>query len=173
MNSTASTGHSPQAELPVWKPLPDRALRSARLGGVLMALLIGLGSCVPIVAPMLAQGRLATGGALIVGAALLLVWEAMLWTWLGAAHRHTSYRIDEDGWRLRRGVLWRVETLVPRSRVQHVDVNHGPIDRHFGLATLKVHTAGTRMASVSLDGLDAREAVALRDALLTQDDDAV
>src|SRR5690606_41037222 len=58
------------------------------------------------------------------------------------------------------------ETLVPHSRVQHVDINHGPIDRRFGLAALKVHTAGTQLSAVSLDGLLRERAEALRDDLV-------
>ena len=74
---------------------------------------------------------------------------------------------------MRRGVFWRSETLVPRSRVQHIDLNRGPLDRRFGLATLKVYTAGTKLASVSVDGLPEARAAQLRDALVSHDDDAV
>ncbi len=62
---------------------------------------------------------------------------------------------------------------MPRSRVQHTDINRGPIDRWLGLAELKVHTAGTRLASISLGGLSEQQARDLRNALLGEDDDAV
>lgn len=81
-------------------------------------------------------------------------------------HRHLSYRVDETGMRIRRGIFWRKTTSIPRSRVQHTDVTQGPVQRTFGLATLTVHTAGTEGASIPLAGLEHRIALQLRDHLL-------
>jgi membrane protein YdbS with pleckstrin-like domain len=67
-------------------------------------------------------------------------------------------------------VVYRKEVLVPRSRVQHLDLERGPIERHFGLATLVVHTAGTRMHALRQSGFLDADAVALRDALLPEAD---
>ena len=67
---------------------------------------------------------------------------------------------------IRRGVVWRSEISVPRSRVQHTDVSQGPLQRRFGLATLILHTAGTHHASVSLAGLPHAAALAIRDYLI-------
>jgi membrane protein YdbS with pleckstrin-like domain len=101
----------------------------------------------------------------------LLIWLA--WRYANARYARTSFALDEAGLRIRRGVFWHSETLVPRSRVQHTDINRGPLDRHFGLATLKVYTAGTKLASVTLDGLPETRAIELRDALIEAADDAL
>ena len=66
----------------------------------------------------------------------------------------THYFLDERGIEIRRGVWWRHVVHVPRSRVQHTDVNQGPIERTYGLAHLIIHTAGTISASVALEGLE-------------------
>lgn len=95
------------------------------------------------------------------------------WAYGGLRYRHVRYRLDASGLEIHRGVLWRTETRIPRSRVQHTDINRGPLDRRLGLASLRVFTAGTRLASVDLDGLDAARATELRDALLDGHDDAV
>lgn len=95
------------------------------------------------------------------------------WAWGGARHAHTWFALDAGGLRIRRGVFWRSETFVPRSRVQHTDLNRGPLDRRLGLATLKVYTAGTKLASVAIDGLPEARAEALRDALVNHVDDAL
>ena len=71
---------------------------------------------------------------------------------------------------MRRGIVWHKEVLVPRSRVQHLDLERGPIERHFGLATLVVHTAGTRVHALRQSGFLDDDAVALRDALLPETD---
>ncbi|RNJ64046.1 MAG: hypothetical protein EDM03_06820 [Porphyrobacter sp. IPPAS B-1204] len=64
-----------------------------------------------------------------------------------------GYQISADRLRVVRGLLFRSDTVVPFGRVQHIDVQQGPIDRFFGIATLTLHTAGNHNASVSLPGL--------------------
>jgi membrane protein YdbS with pleckstrin-like domain len=92
--------------------------------------------------------------------------------WLGwRRYRHTRWLLDAAGFGLRRGRLWHSDTRVPGSRVQHLDIRRGPLERHFGLATLVIHTAGTRHSEVSLSGLDALDAERLRDHLARQTDD--
>jgi membrane protein YdbS with pleckstrin-like domain len=79
--------------------------------------------------------------------------------------RRASWRVDERGVEIRDGVWWRSRVAVPRSRVQHLDVVQGPVQRRFGLGTLVLHTAGTADASVPLAGLAHETALALRDDL--------
>ena len=83
-------------------------------------------------------------------------------------HRRIGWKLDQDGFATRRGGLWRNETLVPVSRVQHLDLERGPLERQLGLATLVVHTAGTRMAAVKLPLLALEDAQALRERLARQ-----
>ena len=54
---------------------------------------------------------------------------------------------------------------MPFGRVQHIDVDQGPLERAFHLATLTVHTAGSHNASVSLPGLAHEDAVAMREEI--------
>jgi hypothetical protein len=86
--------------------------------------------------------------------------------WPAIEHRHTSYRVDDHGIEIRRGVVWRRVVNVPRSRVQHTDVSQGPLERGYGLGTLTIFTAGTDHARVDLSGLDHAAALAIRDHLL-------
>ncbi|NIQ53994.1 MAG: PH domain-containing protein, partial [Gammaproteobacteria bacterium] len=58
------------------------------------------------------------------------------------------------------------ESVVPHTRIQHVDVRRGPLDRWLGLARVVVFTAGSRGAMVEVPGLDAGDAEALRDRLI-------
>ena len=81
-------------------------------------------------------------------------------------YRATWYRVDERGLTIRRGIVWRSVTSVPKSRIQHTDVVQGPLQRQFDLATLIIHTAGTQDASVSLSGLAHRTALPIRDFLI-------
>ena len=95
---------------------------------------------------------------------LLAAWHA--YRWPAIAYRHTSYRVDDQGIEIRRGVLWRVVINVPRSRVQHIDVSQGPVERRYGLGTVVIYTAGTDHAKVELAGLEHGGALRIRELLL-------
>lgn len=77
-----------------------------------------------------------------------------------------SYRLDEHMVEFRHGVIWQVSVTIPMSRMQHVDLHQGPLESRWGLATLEIHTAGTRDASHKLPGLDVGTATDLRDQLV-------
>jgi len=96
--------------------------------------------------------------------ALLALWQA--YRWPPHSYAHAFYRVDDQGLEIRRGVYWRVVLNVPRSRVQHIDVTQGPIDRRFGLGTLVIYTAGTDHAKVELGGLEHGRALRIREHLL-------
>lgn len=92
--------------------------------------------------------------------AALLVWRM--------PHRRFSargYAISDDRLRVVRGILFRSDTVVPFGRVQHIDVDRGPLERYFDLATLTVHTAGSHNASVNLPGLQHDTALAMREEI--------
>jgi membrane protein YdbS with pleckstrin-like domain len=86
--------------------------------------------------------------------------------WPAIAYQHTSYRVDDQGIEIRKGVYWRVVINVPRSRVQHIDVSQGPIERRYRLGTLVIYTAGTDHAKVDLEGLAHGRALLIREHLL-------
>jgi membrane protein YdbS with pleckstrin-like domain len=103
----------------------------------------------------------------------LLVWTvgsiAVAWFcywWAPIEYRYISYGVDEDGIEIRAGVIWRSVTNVPRSRVQHIDVTQGPLERQYGLGRLVIYTAGTSDSKVQLPGLTHHVALELRDRLL-------
>jgi uncharacterized protein len=166
----------PAAEPAIPEPAWERLHPNARLGMRIFAL---LGFALPYLPPaaiLLAAWDppgfpgWAKAVVFVTGLAVVALGG---WRYGSARFARTSFALDDAGLRIRRGVVWRSETLVPRSRVQHTDINRGPLDRHFGLATLKVYTAGTKLASVALDGLPEKRALEMRDALVSTDDDAV
>ncbi len=86
--------------------------------------------------------------------------------WPEREYSHASYKVDEQGIEIHKGVLWRKVIKVPRSRVQHTDVSQGPLERKYGLGTLAIYTAGTDYAKVDLHGLNHTTALRIRDHLL-------
>lgn len=121
------------------------------------ALMIALfASSPPIVKPLIFTG-------LTLGTAFWTFWA--IW-WPKVRYRYITYRTDENGFTIHRGILWREVTSIPKARVQHTDVVQGPIQRRFGLGKLVIHTAGTQDASVSLSGLPYDKALPIRDFLI-------
>lgn len=53
------------------------------------------------------------------------------------------YEIRDDEIDIQHGIIIIRRTLIPMIRVQHVDTEHGPVMRFFGLATLRISTAAT------------------------------
>lgn len=144
-----------------WQPLPRRARLLMMLGTTAL--------CLPVVpAAAILASALDAMPAFAAGAAALVLALAV-GAWRGARqHACFAWRVDADGLAVRRGTLWQSETRVPASRVQHLDLRRGPLQRGRDLATLVVHTAGTRLSTVTVAHLDAGEAERLRDALSRQ-----
>jgi membrane protein YdbS with pleckstrin-like domain len=65
---------------------------------------------------------------------------------------------------VRRGVMVQRLSVVPYGRMQFVDVVAGPLERRFGLATVRLHTAAAA-SDARVPGLPADEAERLRDRL--------
>jgi membrane protein YdbS with pleckstrin-like domain len=153
-----------------WIALPPEAATLAMISGLLMGLGIGIGAVFAVGVPLM---KLLDAGWLQMAGCLLVGWLALgtLGAWLAYRRwKSTAWKLDATGLHLRRGRAWRLEILVPRSRVQHLDIERGPIERHFGLATLILHTAGTRRQAIRQAGLPDADAVALRDALVPASD---
>ena len=115
--------------------------------------------------------------AAVVGAVLL----RLGWVWIPAGvvtvvtvwtlvilprqARAYGYQLREDDLVFRRGILWQRMVAVPYGRMQLVDITHGPLDRVFGIAQLKLVTAAAT-TGVVIPGLTQPAAELLRDTLI-------
>lgn len=99
----------------------------------------------------------------IIAGPVLLIALALIIRIPARRYGSRGYQISADRLRVVRGLLFRADTVVPFGRVQHIDVDQGPIERFFGIATLTLHTAGNHNASVSLPGLAEDLARAMRE----------
>jgi hypothetical protein len=131
-----------------------------------------LGAVVVAVIAALVETIWRAGGAgwalppylLAIGLLVLLgVYAVVFGSW---RYRAWRYAIRPHDVLLHYGVLWRMRRCIPRLRIQHVDIESGPIDRAFGMAKLTLHTAGTNAAVGTIPGLLPEDAEALRETLL-------
>lgn len=141
-----------------WRPVSPKlatsqiVARSTFFGVVLLV----------VVLPLLllsAPGRL-TGAAVAV---VVSLWVLMVVLTRRSA-RSWGYAEREDDLYIRHGYMFRKLVAVPYGRMQFVDVNAGPLDTHFGIATVTLHTASPG-TSATIPGLPAAEAARLRDRL--------
>lgn len=142
-------------------PLHPDHVKVLRLTAMLLA-------APPVIAALAAAGATLALGLIWPSVVLLPVAGAVAWLaralpWRRYAAR--GYAMGSDRLRVVKGVLFHRDTIVPFSRVQHIDVERGPIERYYGLATLVLHTAGTHNASVHLPGLAEEDALAMREAI--------
>lgn len=150
-------------------PLDPRQIALDRFGNLIFSLVLLAGLLVAAVVLWLVRGTdwiwclVLGGGGLLVGSSF---WSGIAWP--PVEHRHRSWRLDETGLEIRRGVFWKNQISVPLARLQHADLAQGPLQRRYGLARLTIHTAGTENASVELGGLAMETATWLRDQLIRQ-----
>lgn len=68
-------------------------------------------------------------------------------------YKYSGYAIREKDLLYRSGWLHRKTRIVLISRIQHVSVQSGPLDRRFGLASVSVFTAGSAAADFTIKGI--------------------
>ncbi len=138
-------------------PLDPRFVSLTRIRTIITALPFVIGA---IVAE--ASGYLPFG--VVIGPVLLVAVAVVL----RLPHRRyiaRGYDMGSDRLRVVRGLWFRHDSVVPFGRVQHIDVEQGPLERMHGLSTLTVHTAGVHNASVNLPGLASDDAAAFRETI--------
>lgn len=138
-------------------PLHPDHVKVLRIQTVIAAVPFVVGAVVLEVAQLLPMGVI-LGPVVLVAAALILRVPLR-------RYHAKGFHMGGDRLRVVRGLLFRSDTVVPFGRVQHIDLDQGPLERLYGLATLTVHTAGTHNASVHLPGLAHDDAVAMREAI--------
>lgn len=140
-------------------PLEPRVLRLWRLRTAPAVVAAGL---VAGWATAVTAGALlgVTVGALVTAVAggLSAWWTALVW-------RAWQFRVDHDALHLRRGVVTRHESTIPYHRVQHIDLEAGPLERRMGLTSLVLRTAAAS-TDATVPGIDTAEAEALRGRIL-------
>jgi uncharacterized protein len=124
----------------------------ALVPGFVLAVAVGLS--LSLVGP--AEGAGAGGGVFAIAL-------ASLW-FLYRRARARRFQEREDDLVVSRGVLIQRLSVVPYGRMQYVEVTRGPVERIFGLSTVRMHTAAFA-SDARVPGLDPAHATRLRDQL--------
>lgn len=68
-----------------------------------------------------------------------------------------QYLIAPDRIEIKKGIFYKTHTVIPISRIQHVAVTQGVLQRPFRLSTVQIHTAGDVMEIQELNTAVAEE----------------
>lgn len=110
-------------------------------------------------------GGAISGSVAAFGVGLAALVAGAIWGYLvGRRYRSWGYAEREDDLLVRRGVMFARLSVVPYGRMQFIDVTAGPLERAFGLATVRLHTAAAA-TDARIPGLEREEAARLRDSL--------
>ena len=86
---------------------------------------------------------------------ILAYWIFAVFVYPFLTWKNWRYAIDEQEIDLKRGVVFKKRTLIPLSRVQHVDTREGPLLRSYNLSTVTISTAATTHEIPALDNVIA------------------
>lgn len=121
---------------------------------------------------MLIGGLIAAGGlaesdapgwtAWVAGVAVVTIFLGGGFVWPLLRWRTWRYEVRDEEIDLLRGALVVTRTLVPMTRVQHVDTQRNPVADLFDLRSVNVHTAA---GSHDIPALRPAEATAIRDRI--------
>lgn len=127
------------------------------LGGIGVAIEMSVGrSLVPVGNVSLPLIGICATAVLLV---LSLVWAQLAWG-------RFRFLLSDRELTVESGVLWRSRRCIPRSRVQHVDIQSGPIDRALGLVEVHLYVAGGMGPVAQLPGVAPMVAEQLKGALV-------
>ncbi|MBG6225168.1 membrane protein YdbS with pleckstrin-like domain [Arthrobacter sp. CAN_A2] len=148
-----------------WSRVSPKYLRVRVLGWLIGSLVWLVLACIPLVLRLTGVWEsfpplwLAWGLPVVV--LIGAVWRGLLLPRQVAA---IGYAERDDDLLVRQGVIFQRTMVVPYGRMQYVDVAVGPLERAFGICTLKLHTASPA-TNAEIPGLPTDEGARLREQL--------
>ena len=152
VNDPVDVAGMPVLDDDAFEPIDPNYLRIAMIGNATAAVIVAVLGIVVTV--------LVTSNAWIPVAVALAILALIAVDALGTVIevRHIAYQVREHDISYRNGVFVRTTATVPFARVQHARIRQGPIQRHFGLATVEINSAGPDLRIKGL-GADRAERV--------------
>jgi uncharacterized protein len=101
-----------------------------------------------------------------IGILICIGFAGLAWWISGKQYSAWTYQLRPNDLVMSHGVLWRSRRCIARGRVQHIDINSGPLDRRWGLVQVSIYVAGALGSVGSIPGLTPEDAETLRQAIL-------
>ena len=158
----------PRAADIAYEAMSDQYEKEVRTQQLIIWLPLLLASLVPILIVMIGFPDQRTALKVVLGAIPVIVslLAAFIATLVIRQARVKGIALREHDVAFRKGLFWRNTVLLPYNRIQHVEVSNGPLQRRFGLASLKLFTAGGNAVDLNVAGLDRERAEEIRSFIL-------
>lgn len=163
LGSTTGGGGDDGSVGEAFVPLSPRVLWLWRLQAGLVGLVLWAAFAVACALATALPSGVRVAAVVLAAAAVV----GLVATGTAAVYRGWRYAITDDGVELRHGVVIRHESSIPHFRVQHIDVEQGPLDRWRGIVKLQISTASSA-SDASLPGLEPERAEAVRARILAR-----
>lgn len=106
-------------------------------------------------------------GISLLSIGFLLLYGLVVWL-IRKSVAVSAYAFREHDLLSRKGWLFQQTNVVPLNKIQHIVIKTGPIEKRYGLASLKVLTAAGSLAEITIAGLTSEEAARLKDWITNQ-----
>jgi putative membrane protein len=116
-------------------------------------------SLLSIIVLVVVAGMIPVVGVAIIGAVIL---------WLGARYLRFRWRLEPDAVVIEEGLIIRKRRMIPRDRIQTVDLKRGVLHRVLGVVEVRIEAIGGGQTEGALAALDPALAERLRRTLLSR-----
>lgn len=164
LNPPIDVGRLPKVDEERFDPVHPNFLRAKMAGAALTGVIVAAVTAFAAGVTNTQDGP--TGWVLLAGIVILVLvgLSAMLQR---LSVKHLGYLVRQHDLTYRYGVVSRTTQTIPFSRVQHVSIDRGPVERRLGLSTLRLRSAG---GVIAIAGLGVDEAAALREVVVARAD---
>lgn len=145
-----------------WNPVHPRYKQQLRIGNTLFLGIFFLSA----IAAAIWVKPVPTWIPLTIAGAIVALWLLLFIFWAPARTRVTRYALAEDVVMFQVGALWHRETAVTHNRLQHIEIERGPVERMLGISRLKLYTAGGISSDLTIPGLAIADSERIRDSLI-------
>ena len=97
---------------------------------------------------------------------ILVIAIALIAAWITVGYLRYRYKVTGDSIIIHHGVLFRQRRVIPRSRIQNIDLRAGLVQQILGVVTARVETAGGQGTEALLHVVGRREGERLREVLM-------
>ena len=104
----------------------------------------------------------------ITGLSIIAVIILAILVYLRVSFKKRQFAVREHDISYRSGLLFHTITTVPFSRIQHIEIGEGPMERLFKLASINIFTAGDNGRDLRIKGLTHEGSQKIKAFITTQ-----
>jgi membrane protein YdbS with pleckstrin-like domain len=102
-----------------------------------------------------------------IGIIVLVIALTGMITWMGFnAWKNKGFALRQHDILFKTGIFFKSTLIVAFNRVQHAEIQQGPIDRWFGLSSVTLYTAGGSASDLTIPGLSPEDAAAIKNHIM-------